>query len=217
MKVDGFPPGDPAQGTAAVGPLGGTLDEPAPRSQRNLAQAIDLVLAENRRVLEKVDHVRIDEVVEAIVSSNRIFVAGEGRSGLAIRMVAMRLVHLGFHVHVLGETTTPSLRTDDLFMVFSGSGATGTVSMLVSKARSIGAKVVAITTQPDSPVGQSADLVVRIEAAAKQDHSGQVSKQFAGSLFEQATLLLFDALFHVLSRRLEKDPEALWKAHVNVE
>jgi len=40
-------------------------------------------------------------------------------------------------------------------------------------------------------------LSSRIEAAAKLDRSNQQSKQFAGSLFEQSTLLLFDALFYV--------------------
>jgi 6-phospho-3-hexuloisomerase len=195
----------------------GDRDVAPTSSRRALTQAIELLLAENRGVLERVDHASVEALASTILAARRIFVAGEGRSGLAVRMVAMRLVHLGCHVHVLGETTTPPLARGDLFLVVSGSGTTATVSMLASSAKSIGATVVAITTQPESPIAKTADLVVTIEAAAKQDHSGQQSRQFAGSLFEQATLLLLDALFHVLSLRLEKSPETLWRMHTNLE
>ena len=189
----------------------------SPSSQRSLSQAIDLVLAENLTVLEQIDHESIAELAEAIVATKRVFVAGEGRSGLAIRMVAMRLMHLGCNVHVLGETTTPALQPGDLLIAFSGSGKTGIVTMVAATAKSVGARVAAVTTQPESPLGKTADLLVKIEAPAKHDHSAKRSKQFAGSLFEQAALLLFDALFFVLSSRLDKSPESLWKMHVNVE
>jgi 6-phospho-3-hexuloisomerase len=62
-----------------------------------------------------------------------------------------------------------------------------------------------------------ADIVIKLEAAAKQDFSNQHSKQFAGSLFEQSTLLLFDAIFHVLSQDLHKSAETLWSRHTNLE
>jgi 6-phospho-3-hexuloisomerase len=193
----------------------GNIAQPHPG--RTFPQAIQLVLAENRHVLEKIDHASVESLAKAILEAERIFVAGEGRSGLAIRMVAMRLMHLGRQVHVVGETTTPSLRKGDLFLVCSGSGKTGTVAILTTTAKNAGAMVVAITAEHGSPVASAAHLVVRIEAAAKQDLSGIYSKQFAGSLFEQAALLLFDAMFHVLSRRLEKDPRTLWRQHANAE
>ena len=37
-------------------------------------------------------------------------------------MVAMRLMHVGFEAHVVGEATTPSIAEGDRLMVFSGSG-----------------------------------------------------------------------------------------------
>jgi 6-phospho-3-hexuloisomerase len=211
-------PSQRAFGQAAVYAPIASGREAAPRAkERPLTRAIELLLAENRSVLKRIDHWSVEALASAIVGAKRIFVAGEGRSGLAVRMAAMRLVHLGCHVHVVGETTTPSLTDEDLFVVVSGSGKTAIVSIMASAAKAAGASVVAITTQPDSPIAKMADLVVTIEAAAKQDRSGQHSKQFAGSLFEQATLLLFDALFHVLSLRQGKSADSLWRLHTNVE
>jgi 6-phospho-3-hexuloisomerase len=188
-----------------------------PPVHRTLPQAIDLVLEENRKVLGQIDHVSVEQLAEAILGAKRIFVVGEGRSGLAVRMLAMRLMHLGCSVHVQGETTTPALRKGDLIIALSGSGSTGMVSMAAGVAKGIGARVIAITTQTSSPLAAIADLVIQIQASAKQDQSGRQSKQFAGSLFEQAAILLFDALFYVLSGRLEKDAQTLWQQHTNLE
>ena len=59
-----------------------------------------------------------------IRQARRVFVAGGGRSGLALRMHAMRLMHLGLTAHVVGETTTPAIGSGDLLVVASGSGTT---------------------------------------------------------------------------------------------
>ena len=194
-----------------------TGTEAASVSNHSLVQAIDLVLEENRRVLGQMDHRSVEQLADAILGARRIFVAGEGRSGLAVRMLAMRLMHLGSNVYVQGETTTPALRKGDLVIALSGSGSTGVVSMIAGTARRIGAQVVAVTTQPESPLAAVADLVIQIHASAKQDHSCRHSKQFAGSLFEQSAILLFDALFYVLSGRLDTDAQTLWGRHTNLE
>lgn len=185
--------------------------------QEHLTQAINLVLSENKRVLEKIGYAAIEQLTEKIAGAERIFVTGEGRSGLVIRMVAMRLMHLGYLVYVLGETTTPSLKKGDLLIAFSGSGSTGNVAMMVAKTKKIGGHIVGVTTQAGSPLGKMADVLIEIEAAPKQDHSYQYSKQHPGSLFEQASLLLFDAIFHVLSQSLNKSAEMLWEMHTNLE
>jgi 6-phospho-3-hexuloisomerase len=196
----------------------GTLQAVTTESlQASLGQALELVLTENKQVLQKVSNLVVAQLGQAIADAQRIFVAGEGRSGLVIRMVAMRLMHLGCQVHVVGETTTPAIRPGDLLIDCSGSGSTDHVLSDAQKAKEIGAYIVSVTTQVESPLAKIADLVIEIEAAAKQDRSNQYSKQFAGSLFEQSTLLLFDALFHVLSQNLHKNSETLWASHTNLE
>lgn len=190
---------------------------PSETIETDLTQAIELILSEDRKVLEKISYPAIAQLSEAILNAERIFVVGEGRSGLVIRMVAMRLMHLGLQVYVVGETTTPSIQASDLLIACSGSGSTGAVSAIAQKSKETGALVIAITTQPESPLAATTNLVINIAAAAKQDHSARQSQQFAGSLFEQSTLLLFDALFHVLSHNLNKSSETLWALHTNLE
>ncbi|MBH8563067.1 6-phospho-3-hexuloisomerase [Nostoc sp. CENA67] len=182
-----------------------------------LDKAIQLVLNENRGVLEKISYLAIAELGQAIMNAQRIFVAGEGRSGLVIRMFAMRLMHLGRQVYVVGETITPAIQQGDLLIDFSGSGSTEHVLEIAHKAKEFGAYIASVTTQADSPLAKIADFLIIIEAAAKQDHSHQQSQQFSGSLFEQSSLLLFDALFHVLSENSSKSSENLWSLHANLE
>ncbi|GAX38306.1 6-phospho-3-hexuloisomerase [Nodularia sp. NIES-3585] len=182
-----------------------------------LSDAIELVLIENKSVLEKINYFTIAQLGQTIMNSPRIFVAGEGRSGLVIKMFAMRLMHLGHQVYVVGETITPSIQAGDLLINFSGSGTTEHIWQITHKSKEIGAYVASVTTQADSPLAKIADFLVLIEAAAKQDHSHQKSQQFSGSLFEQASLLLFDTLFHVLFKEYGKNAESLWSLHANLE
>ena len=88
--------------------------------------------------------------VELTADARRVFVHGAGRSGLALRMTAMRLMHLGLQVHVVGETTTPAIGEGDLLLTASGSGTTSGVVSAAETARSVGARVIGITTDPQA-------------------------------------------------------------------
>lgn len=185
--------------------------------QNDLHQAIDIILAENRAVLGAINSTQIAQLIEAITHAKRIFVAGEGRSGLVLRMFAMRLMHLGCQGFVVGETTTPSIQPGDILIDCSGSGSTETVKMIAQKAKAIGVRIISITTQPNSALGQLADIVIHLNAAAKQDHTGQHSQQFAGSLFEQSSLLLLDAVFYLMATRSHLSSATLYSLHANLE
>jgi 6-phospho-3-hexuloisomerase len=182
---------------------------------RDLRRGVDLVLAENRALLDAVSIVEVEALEGAVRSGARLFVAGQGRSGLVARMAAMRFAHLGTRVHVVGETTTPAIQAGDWLIVVSGSGATVTARQIAQTARGVGARVLAVTAEPGSPLARGADAVVTLSAPVKTDHRGPKSGQFAGSLFEQGVLLLMDALFLVLSRG--RGREELYQAHANLE
>lgn len=159
----------------------------------------------------------LEGVAESIAGARRVFVLGAGRSGLALRMTAMRLMHLGLDVHVVGEVTTPAIGADDVLLVASGSGTTGTLVRAAETAAGSGARVALFTTATDSPLTRLADAVVVVPAAAKLDRSGTASAQYAGSLFEQAVVLLGDALFHTLWKRSGASADDLWPRHSNLE
>ncbi|GAB4542101.1 MAG: 6-phospho-3-hexuloisomerase [Pleurocapsa sp.] len=184
---------------------------------KDFRQAIDLVVVENLKVLEQVKFFSVIQLAQSILNCNRVFVVGEGRSGLAIQMAAMRLMHLGLEVHVVGEVTAPSIEPGDLLIAGSGSGNTHGVVDIAQAAKKIGVTIAAITTNKNSPLGELAEIVIQIEAASKQSNNHLHSKQFAGSLFEQSTLLLFDALFYLLAQHLHKSDEVLMAKHTNLE
>jgi hypothetical protein len=66
---------------------------------KTVSHAVELILAENRHVLAQVSAAVFERFVTLLANGNRIFVVGEGRSGLAVRMFAMRLMHLGYRVY----------------------------------------------------------------------------------------------------------------------
>ncbi|WOF23466.1 6-phospho-3-hexuloisomerase [Microbacterium betulae] len=181
------------------------------------AAALSLVVDEIVEAARGVDPAELDAVADAIAGAERVFVLGQGRSGIALKAFAMRLMHLGLETHVVGETTSPAVREGDALVVASGSGTTETVVRGARKAAELGVTVIAITAEADSPLSQTAHVVLRVRAAVKTDHGSAASQQYAGSLFEQTVLLVGDAVFQALWQRSGTAAEDLWPRHANLE
>jgi 6-phospho-3-hexuloisomerase len=158
-------------------------------------------------------------LVLSIMEAGRIFVAGAGRSGLAMRAFAMRLMHLGFDVHVVGDVTTPSIGASDLLLIGSGSGSTDSLLSMAGKARTIGSQIALITIRSRSPIADLADIVLTIPAPTpKIDvEIGYRSVQPMGSLFEQSLWLTLDALSMAVMQRIGADGDAMFGRHANLE
>ena len=183
----------------------------------SLRTSLDLVLNENLQLSKAIDLETVLPFINYIQQSGRIFIISAGRSGFAMRSFAMRLMHLGLTIYFAGETTTPALQKGDLLIAASGSGTTGSIVKAAEKAIAVGANLVALTTNTTAPLAQLAHHVVYIPAAEKEDHGGDRSKQYAGSLFEQFLLLLTDAVFQSLWKLDTTPAEELWKRHANLE
>ncbi|MCJ0702366.1 6-phospho-3-hexuloisomerase [Frigoribacterium faeni] len=198
-----MPPADPRDPAA-----------PAP------ADALDLVRAEVDQALRAVVETSpdgLEAVAGLLADADRVFVHGAGRSGLALRMTAMRLMHFGLTVHVVGDVTTPAIREGDVLLTASGSGTTGGIVRAAEAATEAGARVAAVTTASSSPLAELATAVVIVPAAEKLDRSGDASAQYAGGLFEQVVVLVGDAIFHSLWKRSGIDADDLWPRHANLE
>jgi 6-phospho-3-hexuloisomerase len=180
-------------------------------------EGAQLVLQELARANAEIEWDQWEALPDLILGSPRVFAVGNGRSGLALRMGAMRLMHLGRTVHVVGETTTPAIGQGDLLLAVSGSGSTHGTLHAAQTAVKRGATVVAITTDASSPLAQVASHVLVIPGAVKTDRSGNVSGQYAGTLFEQLTLILLDAVFYVLWKRSGQSADELYARHGNLE
>ncbi|WP_144805013.1 6-phospho-3-hexuloisomerase [Curtobacterium sp. BH-2-1-1] len=184
------------------------------------ADALGLVADELRALVDAVraaDQAPFERALTLLTDADRVFVHGAGRSGLALRMTAMRLMHLGLRVHVVGEVTTPAIGRGDVLLVASGSGTTGGIVQAARTAADVGARVLAVSTTDDSPLAAVAEATLVLPAATKTDRSGTASAQYAGSLFEQGVALLGDALFHALWQCSGRSADELWPRHANLE
>ena len=126
---------------------------------------INTILAEVSTTLSAVDRWQVTELADALTAATRVFVTGEGRSGFMAKAFAMRLMHLGLDVHVIGETTTPSVGPTDALVAVSGSGTTAGTVRVAEQAARVGASVHAVTTDPESPMSATADTVLIVPAS----------------------------------------------------
>ncbi|MGA8788387.1 MAG: 6-phospho-3-hexuloisomerase [Paenarthrobacter sp.] len=193
--------------------------EKAALSQTPAQAALNLSLIQGEIVstTNAIDVGQLAVLAGRIHKAERVFLAGAGRSGLVLRMAAMRLMHLGLTVHVAGDTTTPAITSGDLLVVASGSGTTSGVVKAAETAIAAGADVAAVTTNPESPLAGLADALVIIPAAQKTDHGSSLSRQYSGSLFEQSLFLATEAVFQTLWENTDEPAEQLWLRHANLE
>jgi 6-phospho-3-hexuloisomerase len=196
--------------TATASPV---LDETASAIALNLS----LVRDEIAETAAQIDQKQLAGLAAQIGLADRIFVAGAGRSGLVLRMAAMRLMHLGLTVHVAGDTTTPAISSGDLLLVASGSGTTSGVVKAAETAARAGACIAAFTTNQGSPLAGLSDALVIIPAAQKTDHGSSLSRQYSGSLFEQVLFLATESVFQTLWDNADEPAEQLWLRHANLE
>jgi len=188
-----------------------------------IQEIIDNVLS----VSGELDPKNIEEMTGLLQSSKNVFVMGLGRSGLVARAFAMRLMHLGISVYVVGETTTPALSPEDCLLAISGSGETFSIISAAEIAHKRGTKIIAVTSYVDSTLGEMADLVVHIKGRTKIDsEKNYITRQIngkhqslspMGTLFEVTSLIFLDGLIAQLMIELGKTEEDMKARHTLIE
>ncbi|WP_312024331.1 6-phospho-3-hexuloisomerase [Bacillus canaveralius] len=184
----------------------------------HLKTIIETIGKEVTSVLSLVAEEEALTLSQKIKEAKRIFVYGEGRSGLMGKAFAMRLMHGGYSVFVVGETTTPSIDEGDLLVAISGSGSTGMMHEFCVKARELGATVFLVTTNRDSKIARISDAVLVIPAATKYRRPEEPETiQPLGNQFDQSVHLLLDGII-IHSLQVNKEvKEAMRKRHANLE
>ncbi|MDP4096251.1 6-phospho-3-hexuloisomerase [Paenibacillus sp. P96] len=181
-------------------------------------QYLTEILKELERAPEVVSSEEAERLASAIMEAGQIFVAGAGRSGFVVKSIAMRLMHIGLNSHVIGETVTPGIGHGDLLLIGSGSGETKSLAAMADKAKSLGASVALLTTAPQSYIGSSADIVVKLPGSQKDPASAHYETiQPMGSLFEQSMLLFGDAIVLRIMEQTKQTTESMYGKHANLE
>ena len=168
------------------------------------------------RYLALVDSESIETLVKKILKAPKIYVAGLGRSGLMLRAFAMRLMHLGLNVFVVGEIVTPAVEAGDLVIMGSGSGKTSSLVLMAKKVKEIGAELAILSVYPESDIGQYADYKIKLHGKSGKVSSDMKSVQPGGNLFEQSMLILLDAMIVGIAE-LGNIDISKFKRHANLE
>ncbi len=124
-------------------------------------------------------------------------------------MAAMRFMHVGRNVHFVGEVTAPSIRAGEGLIVVSGSGETPVSVNFARIAKTEGAEVILFTRTPKSALASVADAMLLVPV--------EKTRQFGGSLFEQSSLILFDAIVLEIARRIPEAHQRMLRRHTNLQ
>jgi 6-phospho-3-hexuloisomerase len=186
------------------------------------------ILSRIEEIIQSVEEEQINTMIDMILESRNkmILLLGSGRSGLVGRSFAIRLMHVGFNVYVTGETIAPAIVPGDLVIALSGSGRTRTVVTQAETAKNIGAKILAITSYPESPLAKHADEIVLIKGRTKEDTdvdfiqrqiTGEYDAAPLGTLFELSSMVFLDCIIATLMKKLQKTEIDLRMRHANAE
>ena len=185
----------------------------------NKANYLTQIIAELAIYAEKVSQLELETFCGHICAASRVFVAGAGRSGYAARAFSNRLMHLGFSVFFVGDPTTPAIKSDDLIIICSGSGMTGSLVNMAERASRIGAKIATVTIHPDARIGSLASSIITVPGSTpKSDlENSAASFQPMGNLFEQLAWLIFDTVVGMLMHKLGISADEMFSRHANLE
>jgi arabinose-5-phosphate isomerase len=191
-------------------PSSGTVPSPA------IAAAREVLEIEARAITELIGRIdaRFEQAVQVLLQCRgRVVVSGIGKSGHIARKIAATLASTGtpaFFVHPaeashgdLGMVTR-----DDVFLALSNSGETAELLTIIPVLKRQGAKLVAMTGNPESTLGREAD--VHLYAGAAQE---ACPLNLAPTASTTAALALGDAVAVALMRARGFTQDEFARAH----
>ncbi len=173
-----------------------------------------LIIEKISSILDATDGSHDVRLTEMLDNAKRIFIAGAGRSKLVGNFFAMRLVHGGYDVSVVGEIVTPSIKNGDLLIIISGSGETEQLIAFTKSAKKVGAKIVLISAKSSSTIGDLADAIFPVGSS---EQYGKVVGMPMGTVFELSTLIFLEAVISHIIHEKGIPEEVMRERHANLE
>lgn len=173
-----------------------------------------LIIDKITGVLATTDRSYDENLTKMLDSAARVFIAGAGRSALVARFFAMRLMHGGYNVYVVGEIVTPSIKKGDLLIVISGSGETETMIAYTKRAKELGAEIALISAKGSSTIGDMAATVYQI---GTPEQYAKVVGMPMGTTFELSTLIFLEATISHIIHEKGIAEEVMRTRHANLE
>lgn len=173
-----------------------------------------LIIEKISSLLAATDDSYGEKLTAMLDKASRVFITGAGRSGLIAKFFAMRLMHGGYEVFVVGEIVTPSIRKGDLFIVISGSGETETMIAFTKRAKELGASIALISTKSKSTIGDMSEMVFQV---GTPEQYGKVVGMPMGTVFELSTLILLESVVSHIIHEKGIPEEDMRERHANLE
>lgn len=166
------------------------------------------------------DEQEMQVFADEILGAKRIFMAGCGRSRLGLLEFAMRLMHLGKEVCVVGDVVTPAFKEGDTLFAASASGTRESLIRIVRKAKEYGGIVDLFTSKPDSPMAAYADHILTIpvdRTKESQEFKENGVDQNGGNIFEEMIVVIGDSLAEYAADISLVPKSRLMELHANFE
>lgn len=169
-----------------------------------------------------VDPAACDRLVDELQTARRIFVCGAGRSLLAMKMFAMRLMQTNHDACLVGEVCTRAIGRGDLLLASSGGGETKTTLELVRKARLHGARTAVVTANPSGSIAAECDVTLAVPPTPAPDaddspETAFMKQNLPGNFFETACILVCDGLIARVMERESLGHNDVMHNHANLE
>ena len=182
------------------------------------SDAVSLIEREISSALNCVDTFQVERLVDEILKARQVFCVGVGRVHISLQAFVKRLNHFGIRAFMVGALDEPAITKDDLLIVGSGSGSSVVPVAIARVARRYDARIIHIGSNPEGPISEFSDSMVRIPVRTKLNKDDEIdSKQIMSSLFEQSLYILCDSVCLMIAKRLDTDIKALWRYHANLE
>lgn len=174
----------------------------------------NLVLDKVNSILDATDVSAEEAMISICDNANRVYISGAGRSKLVGELFAMRLMHIGYDVSVVGEVVTPSIKEGDLLIIVSGSGETEQLIAFALKAQKVGAHIVLVTSRPESTISKYVEETIQIGTAPL---CKPVRGMPMGTIFELSSLIFFEAIVSRMIHDKNIDENDMIARHANME
>ena len=213
LGFDGFSDlkGALAEELAASAPARPSLDADPDSRVAALAEVTAAGAASVRDAAALVDPETFDAIVEAIDCAQRVLAVGVGSSAALCRDAAARFTAIGLHAEAPADVHDQHLRarllrTGDVCLVASHTGASRETLVTARAAAAGGATTVAITSFATSPLMSVVDHAVVSGTRAVAPHLAPLASRLAH-------LALLDALVVVVAQRNEPRTRAALERH----
>ena len=155
--------------------------------EMNIDELTGRVMVSYQELLEKslqlVDAQQMHRIAQMLSECQKTYIYGMGSSGYAAQEYKLRFMRVGLNIEAVTDShmmqiTSALVTSGTLIVVFSISGQTRDIMSAVLLAKERGAKIILVTADPDTELGERCDEVLQIAGMKGIETGMGISAQF---------------------------------------